>query len=284
MKNTGKEYEALTEQVFARLLAQDNLCAKVERDVRIQGKATRHQVDVCFEFVAGVTNYRTIVQCKDWGSPVKQEQVLAFHGVLTDIPGQPRGIMVARSGFQEGAREFAEHHGIKLYELREPRDEDWEGLIRSLEIDIYLRCPRFEQVRLVADEEALRRLAESRGVSEFRINVHGHPTEMPAFYEATGESCDLNLFLNKLVPAEGTGPFPVRHEFSDRVVVEIPGSPIPRVPMKAIEALIYVSDRFQRMRIDLDHLVAYSFKDVLGGSVTFLRSDAGRAHERDEKA
>ena len=129
MKNTGKPYEQLTEQVFTRLLAHGgHVCANVRRDIILQGKSTKHQIDVYFDFMAGPALYQTLVQCKDWGAPVKQEQVLAFHDVLNDIPGQPRGIMVARSGFQEGAHNVARHHGIELYELREPRDEDWTGL------------------------------------------------------------------------------------------------------------------------------------------------------------
>src|SRR4051812_12729057 len=104
-KNTGKAYEELTQQVFDRLLAQSKICTQVQRDVKVQGKSTTHQIDVLFDFRAGPSVYRTIVQCKDWSSAVKQEQVLAFHSVLNDIPGQPRGVIVSRAGFQEGARQ-----------------------------------------------------------------------------------------------------------------------------------------------------------------------------------
>lgn len=140
-KNTGKEYETLPQRVFTRILAQERVCSDIERDVVVQGRATQHQLDVTFTFSIGTVRYRTIIQCKDWKSPVKQEQVLAFRTVLDDIPGQPRGVMVSRAGFQKGARNAAAHHGIQLYELRAPRDEDWDGLIKRIEIQgqLYMR-------------------------------------------------------------------------------------------------------------------------------------------------
>lgn len=164
-KNTGTSYEVLTQEVFTRLHAQQGLVTNVERNVSLDGKApgTRHQIDVTFTFEAGGVSYRTIVQCKDWGAPVKQEQVFAFKQVLEEIPGQPRGIIVARSGFQDGAKKFAAHHGILLYELREPKDEDWKGLIRTVITKLRIREPHFEDVHLVPDEAAIRAEMKAQG-------------------------------------------------------------------------------------------------------------------------
>ncbi len=281
MKNTGKPYEALTEQVFTRLLAQSNVCAKIQRDVVLEGRSTKHQLDVTFEFSAGLTTYRTIVQCKDWATAVKQEQVLAFHSVLTDIPGQPRGIVVSRSGFQEGARRVAEHHGIKLYELREPRDEDWDGLIRAIVINMNLRAPDFDNVRLVLDEVAIRQEMATHGLSALNVAFSGHPSQTPVVFES-GERCDLNRILNKLVPRDGPGPFQVRHNFTERVFAEVPGSPIPRLALQAIDATIHITEEHQEIRVSLDHLIAYCFRDVLDGSVQFLGADGGPVSKADD--
>ena len=200
MKNTGKAYEDLAEQVFKRLLAaQGGLVANVQRDVDVQGHSTKHQLDVAFEFVAGSVPYRTIVQCKDWSSLVKQEQVLSFNSVLADIPGQPRGIIVSRSGFQEGARRVAEHHGIKLYELRAPLDEDWHGLLREATIHMHIREPRFADFRPVLDVASIRAQLDALGHGQVHFDLQGHPDEM--FMEiTTGEHVEVNRILNSLVP------------------------------------------------------------------------------------
>jgi Restriction endonuclease len=60
-----------------------------------------------------------VVQVKDWMNPVNQGELFKFKGVLDDLPGRPTGIVVTRSGYQKGAREFAHEHGILIYELRE---------------------------------------------------------------------------------------------------------------------------------------------------------------------
>lgn len=121
MKNTGLEYEVLVQNIFQEIHNQES--AKniiVERDVKLKGKSGAvHQIDVFWEFEIGGVRYLTIVQCKDWNSSVKQEQVFALKTVLDDLPKQPRGIIVTKKGFQKGAKEFAKHHGIELFELTE---------------------------------------------------------------------------------------------------------------------------------------------------------------------
>lgn len=63
--------------------------------------------------------YETIVQAKDWAKPVDKGALLEFKSVLDELPGQPKGIFVTRTGYQSGAKEYALAHGILLYELRE---------------------------------------------------------------------------------------------------------------------------------------------------------------------
>jgi Restriction endonuclease len=275
-KNTGTAYEVLTQEVFSRLHAQERLCTNVERNVFLEGKSgARHQIDVTFTVEVGGISYRTIVQCKDWGSPVKQGQVLEFKQVLDEIPGQPRGIIVARSGFQEGAKAVAAHHGIMLYELREPKDVDWNGLIRTIITQAHFRAPHFENVRLVLDEVAIREELKARGLPGIDVNFSGHPGAAPTVL-ASGAPCDLNRILNARVPKEGVGPVQVRHDFTEAVFVEVPGSPLPRLRLQAIEATIRVTEHHREIRVNVDHLIAYAFRDVLSGEVRFLGADGQR--------
>ncbi len=118
--NTGIPYELLAQSIFQEM--HDTSGAKtidVQRDVKIQGKSAVHQIDVYWKFGVGGIEYQALVQAKDYASNIEQEAVFAFNCVLDDIPGQPRGIMVTRTGFQTGAQAYAKHHGIKLYLLRD---------------------------------------------------------------------------------------------------------------------------------------------------------------------
>lgn len=273
MKNTGKPYEALTQRVFERLLAQaGNICANVERDVVLAGKGTSHQIDVTFQFVVGPVRYRTIVQCKDWASAVKQEQVLAFREVLDDIPGQPRGIIVSRSGFQQGARKFAQHHGIELYELREPRDEDWSGLFRTINIKLMVQSPRFE-VRYILDEDWIRqegiRLDLTPGT-----NVSVDPSSAMMVRDSGG-SCDLRQVLAQYIPTQFDESARVQHRFQERIFLESAQCPIPRLLVTGVDATITLHLDEREIQASIDHLVAYCFRDVLGGTLQFLGHDGG---------
>ena len=117
--NTGLPYELVVQSIFQEILDQDGACTiRVEHDVELQGRTTTHQIDVLWRFEIGGIRYLTLVQAKDWDSRIKKEHVLAFRGVLDDIPGQPRGVLITRNGFQSGARALAEAHGIGLYLLR----------------------------------------------------------------------------------------------------------------------------------------------------------------------
>lgn len=278
MTNTGKPYESLTEKVFSRLLEQDGICANVERDVVLAGRSTTHQIDVTFEFVAGPTRYRTIVQCKDWASTVKQEQVLAFHGVLADIPGQPRGIMVARSGFQAGARKVAAHHGIELYELREPRDEDWDGLARvtSIVTTVRMHIPKFENEAFVFDEAWIKEQLLLLKIAEIELDFHFNFRVDKAVSES-GEPYDLVRGLNSHVPQELCEAVPICHTFPTPLFVNAPGCPIPKLRILGIRADVTLREdpHPQVITASVDHLIAYCFRDVLQGKSRFLDGDGG---------
>jgi len=129
MKKTGKEYEKLVRDIFQRALFLDGVeKSAISFDVNLPGKTKDcngtpilHQIDVMWEFEMAGVFHQVVVQAKDWKSRVKKEQVLTFKSVLDDLPGQPRGIMVTRGGYQAGAKFYAREHGIELYELRSPQ-------------------------------------------------------------------------------------------------------------------------------------------------------------------
>ena len=270
-KNTGTAYEALAEEVYRRYLRDERVTAEVQRNVQLQGKSgTVHQIDVTFVFRAAGIEYRTIVQCKDWASSVKQEQVLAFRAVLDDLPGQPRGVIIARTGFQCGAKNVAKHHGIKLYVLRAPDDEDWSGLIRRFVVTLRLAMPVFDDIGLVFDEEAIMAELVKRKIPSFQVEARGHFD----FRDATDETRDLaELLAPYAVPDDHVqSEKRIRYRVSTPLFLCLPSQEINRLPILEIEANI----RWLRHSEDLvieNNLIAYCFRDVLDGERRFLRED-----------
>lgn len=155
-KNTGKPYEKLTQKIFDQIINQDSAQnIEVKHDVILQGRTTKHQIDVYWEFDLNGIQYRTIIQAKDWKTKVKKEHIFAFKGVLDDLPYGTSGIFVSKSGFQSGALDVARALGIRLYELRKPTDEDWGNTITSVEIHQHLYIPYFKNLKLTLDKEWL---------------------------------------------------------------------------------------------------------------------------------
>jgi Restriction endonuclease len=119
-KNTGIPYEYAVQRIFQEILDRErDRTIKVDRNVQVQGLSACHQIDVLWRFIVAGIEHLTLVQARDWNQKIKQESVFAFREILNDIPGQPRGVIVTRTGFQTGARRYAEDHGIKLFILRQ---------------------------------------------------------------------------------------------------------------------------------------------------------------------
>lgn len=120
-KNTGVAYEKLVQGIFQAIHDQEAVTTiTVEQNKTMKGKISTHQIDVYWKFQKGGIEHEVIVQAKDWRSAVRQGDLFHFKCVLGDLPNQPRGIFVTRTGYQQGAKDFAAAQGIILYELDEP--------------------------------------------------------------------------------------------------------------------------------------------------------------------
>src|ERR1051325_2674060 len=112
-KKTGLYYEVLSQKIYDSMVNQNRVTnIDVLHDKTFPGKTTRHQIDVYWEFEEAGITYRNIVQVKDWGGPVTKGEMLKFLKVIEDLPNQPRGIFISKNGYQKGAKEVAEKHGI----------------------------------------------------------------------------------------------------------------------------------------------------------------------------
>lgn len=123
MANKGTEYEKLVQDIFQAIVDYERCGLKhiaVRHNETIKGiSGATHQIDVLWDFELGGFPYQTLMEIKNWKSPVKKEQIIAFHGILMDIPGQPHGAFVSSSGFQSGAMTYAKTHGIELITIRQ---------------------------------------------------------------------------------------------------------------------------------------------------------------------
>ncbi|WP_273867551.1 hypothetical protein [Serratia odorifera] len=128
-KNTGKEYEEFVGTIQQLLINSENLTLikniKVELNKKIIDRnEISRQFDVYWEFSIGGVIYKSVIECKDYASPITIDKIDALLGKTADIPGL-RLIYATKTGYQSGAKTKAEKHQIDLLIVRETNDSDW---------------------------------------------------------------------------------------------------------------------------------------------------------------
>lgn len=128
MKNSATDFELFTRHIYQKLVNNDTLKpTKVQHNVKLKGKSgCEHQIDVYWEYEIAGNKHRVAIECKNYKSSVSIGKVRDFKGVLDDL-NNVNGIIVSSKGFQSGAKEYANEHGISLKELRVPGYNDTVG-------------------------------------------------------------------------------------------------------------------------------------------------------------
>lgn len=270
VKNTGVPYEKLTKWIIEQISKESGVnTIRIERDINLQGRDAVHQIDVLWEFDVGGIRYTTIIQAKDWWTRrVDQGKLMQFKCVLNDLPGQPRGIVIARKGFQKGAREYAENNGIEIFELREPTEKDWDGRWKLFYIKMHKYQPIFENVRLIQDEQwnlqEVKRL--ERSVDEAPVIT---VSDELIFYDGTdAEITNALELLNSMVPKgfEELPPADFTYTFNEPTFVKT-NDPQVRAKVKSVEVTISKKLEIFEYQLDAEDFVGYILKNVISGDV-----------------
>lgn len=163
------DYELLTRSVYQALLKADGLeTIAVQHNITVAGRSgVEHQIDVSWEFVQVGIRHLVLIECKNYASNLTLEKARNFFGVLHDI-GNCRGVMVTRTGYQEGAAAFCKYYGIGLKLLRKPTDDDWVGRTRKIVVNIVPRVPVSTENRPITAELYLRPSSDEQ---EQRLNA-----------------------------------------------------------------------------------------------------------------
>ena len=103
---------------------------------KIQGKyGEDYQIDVLTSHSDGVHTYKTAIECKFWNKKVGKDPISKLLTIIEETEID-KGVIVSKLGFTRGAQLFADRKNISLVELREPVDNDWNGLIKDIYINL----------------------------------------------------------------------------------------------------------------------------------------------------
>lgn len=277
MANSGKDYEKLVRDIYQDILRLDGVDnVEVQHNVILTGRSgAKHQIDVFWRFVLGGIQHQVIIQAKDWSSAVDQGEVLKFISVLNDLSGQPRGVIVARSGFQSGALTLAKDSGLVLYELREIRDSDFAGLIKEIQLSFNVFTPSFRAIEIIWDLDWIR---------EHQITVAATSINTDDFIvlDAAGKHLkSLTQLLHELIkPAHQEYDWTLSEiRFDDVRFLEAADGSYPRIKFLGLRAEIKVTSSSRQHRISYKDMFETIFASVTGGQ-TYLVGMDGKVRPR----
>jgi hypothetical protein len=278
-KNTGTDYEKLIRDIYDQILHLDGVKnVEVQHNVNLPGKSgAAHQIDVYWKFVLAGIEYQVIIQAKDWVAAVDQGEVLKFTAVLDDLPGQPRGVMVARSGFQSGASTVARNHGIVLYVLRDVRESDFAGLVKKIDVGLDIYVPEFRSIEIIWDK---------KWIKENQVTASRFATNTDFMFVADSNGKRLKTMTSLL--HDLINPQLQEYDWKASELVfegsrflETDDQTYPRVKFLGIRAEVRVSKTGRKMTITYKDVFQKIFASLTGED-TFLVASDGRVSRRSQ--
>ncbi|HEM6829127.1 restriction endonuclease [Citrobacter koseri] len=113
MFKTWNDLESYTQYVYSTLLNPRDNGVDVSRNIKLKGLKGEYQIDVFYQFEHAGVLHRVAIECKYHNRPLDRDTIMPFCNKITDI-GNIIGVIVSKSGYQRGAKEYAEKHGITL--------------------------------------------------------------------------------------------------------------------------------------------------------------------------
>ncbi len=108
---------------FERLVAAVHKAADAGAEVKWNDLINGRQFDVSIRFRRGLYDHLTVVECKNYETPVPVEKVEAFVTKSQDVHAN-LAVLASSSGFQAGARDAALRHNITLLHVTSSDDVD----------------------------------------------------------------------------------------------------------------------------------------------------------------
>tara|TARA_R110000751_G_scaffold129991_3_gene231967 strand:- start:164 stop:1000 length:837 start_codon:yes stop_codon:yes gene_type:complete len=112
-----KDLESYVNYVYSNLLNLKDDGVVVSSNTILVGRSgAKHEVDVYYQFEKSRITHKVAFECKFKSRSVQKSELIDFHGKLLDV-GNIQGIFVSKSGYQQGAKDYAAHYGIQLLTL-----------------------------------------------------------------------------------------------------------------------------------------------------------------------
>lgn len=202
MHNNGKNYEHFVATVFQSIVDAQQIGGynniTLQRNVHLVGNSgVKREFDIFWEYELAGFRYSSVIECKDYASPISIEKIDAILGKVKDFPNL-RPILASRNGFQEGAEKYASQSGVELLIVRDENPEtDWiapDGtpLIRNIIVDIHCMIPwSLDSFKPEIDHE----WAKAHNIS--RIFFHAPLDEVLLYTKSNAKPISIKALVDK---------------------------------------------------------------------------------------
>ncbi len=272
--NYNIEYEKFAQEIYQGLInAQGIETIVVQHNVKLLGKSGQeHQIDVYWEYEIAGIKHKVAIECKNYNNAVPIGKVRDFYGVLSDL-NNVAGIMVTKVGYQEGAKKYADTYGISLKELRTPNDQDWDGRIKSIGIQLKIVMANIKSRLPLLDEEWIKANVKFPEDGPKTYILQGRTDEI-IIYNENGEPItnfyELDNQLSCLSQSETEG---LKHTYAfDNAYMDF--TTLGRVKIKGVQySYDIVGEDMERIIIDAQETTKAILKDALSGEIKFFNKN-----------
>lgn len=164
---TPTEYEVFCTEFLKGYAEEENLKDfAIQHNVVTSADDGNYQIDIYATFVAMGVKFTVLAECKRYTQPVKRDYVVLLEAKVRSL-GAQKGILISTSGFQSGAVEYAQKHGVSLIQVF---DKHVMHVVQAVNIH------SLENVRSDIPDECVKnwKLAEQRRIEEI--------SRMPKYY------------------------------------------------------------------------------------------------------
>ena len=113
---TPTEFEQLCVRLFVSTMNTHDGKYSVDHNIIKKVPDGEYQIDIEVRHQIGLMSYITHIECKNRTSKVKREDVQKVYDILRAC-GAHKGIIISKSGFQSGAKQYAKVHNIGLIQV-----------------------------------------------------------------------------------------------------------------------------------------------------------------------
>lgn len=114
-----KDFEDHVQYVYQTLLSLGGYNIVVAKNACLMGReGAEYQIDVYYEFEVAGIRHRVAIECKNTKRRLERNDVLAFKAKIGEF-SDVIGVIVSASGFQSGAKVFAERNRISALSIEE---------------------------------------------------------------------------------------------------------------------------------------------------------------------